>query len=99
MLTTVNKIAILPFLHMPLSLHSLGHVTDNMDSTKETPCFSSIDSWKVLFWDSSLKQSAFNPSRDAVAQDVEFVNLITKVTKSYIIVFVFIKCTIYKKKK
>lgn len=76
----VYWVAILPLLHMPRWLHSLGHVTDNMDSTTETP-FLSMDSWKVLFWDSSLKQSVFNPSRDAIAQDVEFVNLITKLSK------------------
>lgn len=81
----------LPFSHIPLWWHSPGHATDNMDSTTETPSFS-VSFWNVLFCDSSLKQSAFNPSRDAIAHDVLFVNLIIKVIvssrcKNHIIIF------------
>lgn len=65
--------SISPFLQVPFWLHSPGQVIDKILSTTETPLFSVVF-WNVLFWESSLKQSAFSPSLEAVAQVVEFVN-------------------------
>lgn len=81
--------ACLPFLQIPLWLHSPGHATDIIDSRTGTPLLS-VRFWKVLFCDSSLKQSAFNPSLDAIAHDVVFVNLIINVmVNSYYIFHTF----------